>query len=188
MRTIAVTGHAVKRYQERVEGAGVFDDESVRSIIRDLVIEGFDSGLVQPHPTMNERRIIPFKSGKSILYLSIGPNLTSFEADLAVIGVLFEHDLTSGRVGTGATLGDVAPLKALLPVPIQPPQYVVLVGGEDTIEEYRIMEKDTNGLRSWLGHKNIRPDAVHIYKLMDAHETFSTQEALRNVGDSPQKT
>lgn len=159
---LAVTSHAVKRYQERVEGAEVFDDESVRKIIHDLVCEAWGTGAVRPHPTISDRRIIPFQSGRSILYFSVGPNTTSFEADVAVIGVLFEKDLTQGKVGTGATIGDVVKGVTVVPVLSRPPRFIVLVGEEDSIEVVRLVDEEK--LQQWLANRGAA-DAAHVYEL-----------------------
>lgn len=106
MTNIAVTNHAVDRYRERVDGAKVLDKESARSIIRKLVEEGFTTGSVSENPHYRGRMMVPFVSGKSVLYLSIGDNNTSHDGELAVIGVLYEHETTGGKIGTGATIED----------------------------------------------------------------------------------
>ena len=105
---VAVTDHAVDRFIDRVAGAKGFMRESVRQIIRKLVEDGFTEQQVRPHPLDKSRRVIPFKSGESILFLSLGPNTTSFkDAEVAVISVLFEHEVTEGKVGMNVKLEDV---------------------------------------------------------------------------------
>ena len=138
---IAITNHAVDRYIERAEGAKGFEKESVREVIRKLVIDGFKEGVVRDHPTWKNRRIVPFKSGDSILYLSIGPNTTSYPADLAVIGVLYEKEATSGKVGMSVTLGDIAPQLKDVTTSSSHPRYAVFVGVGETIEHYRMNER-----------------------------------------------
>jgi hypothetical protein len=135
---VAITNHAVDRYLERVSGAKGFERESVREMIRKLVEDGFNLHQVRPHPTERNRRIIPFKSGKSILYLSIGPNTTTFkDADIAVISVLFEHEVTDGKAGLDVSLGDkIAPLPNGI-LMRHPPKYAVFVGEEPMVEVYR---------------------------------------------------
>ena len=125
----AVTNHAVDRYRDRVDGAKGFDRESIRESIREIVADGFKAKVVRDHPTERDRRVIPFKSGESILFLSIGPNNTTFEADLAVISVLFEHELTEGRKGGFGTLEEVAPQLKDMRVEEKWPPLIVFVGG-----------------------------------------------------------
>lgn len=160
-RRVAVTNHAVDRYQERVDGAKDFDKESVRSIIRDLVAQGFESGTVLPHPTEAERRIIPFKSGASVLYLSIGPNTTTFEAEFAVIGVLFEKEVTMGKIEMGITLEDVASeaLSKVKPTKRSPPAWIVFVGeGDVEMYEARTLEEVLDLLAD-------RKEYLRVYRL-----------------------
>jgi hypothetical protein len=158
---IAVTDHAVTRYKERVPGADVLEDETVRSIVREKVEEGFRDGLVRDHPTHHDRRIIPFKAGQSILYFSLGPNKsTTIRADLAVIGVLFEKEL--GKQDLGVTLGDVQPLDIVIPKK-RPPRFMVQVGAKEAEELYRI--EDEKGLEELFERRRPEPDSVLVYEL-----------------------
>lgn len=165
---IAVTNHAVDRYQQRVEGAKSFDRESIRSIIRFLVDQGFENGMVFPHPTEMERRIIPFKSGESILYLSIGQNTTNFEADVAVIGVVFEKDVTEGKIGIGVVLEDALKrLKEFKVADDKPPRFIVTVGGANSIETYRF--KSDEELKTFMSSRSDQT-LVDIYELLEEQE------------------
>lgn len=162
---IAVTSHAVSRYKERVEGAKEFETESVRNIIRDLVSKGFSEGAIAPHPYEPDRRIIPFKSGDSILYLSIGPNNTTFDADIAVIGVLFEHDVTQGKIGVGVTIGDTAPnLKDMQDVISKPTnQFMVFIGSDESIEMYKV--KDLRSMKTFMEWRKPERKNTYVYEL-----------------------
>jgi hypothetical protein len=164
---IAVTYHALERYRARVEGAAGFSDESLRSIIRDLVIWGFELGAVRPHPTEKDRRIIPFKSGETVLYLSIGKNTTTFRADLAVIGVVFEKEVTQGKVGMGVTLQDVAPvLKNFIAANPGPPRFAVFIGSEEgSIEHYRV--RTSEELKAIIFTRQPGAGELAIYQLLD---------------------
>lgn len=163
---IAVTNHAVNRYLERVEGAKGFYRESIRHEIRLIVENGFREGLVRPHPQGNGKRIIPFQSGGSVLFLSIGCNFTSIESDLAVISVLYEHEMTEGKVGMGVTLGDLFPGLKREEVTKSPPQYVMFVGdAETTIEQYKL--QDEAELRSLLDSRRPRYEDVSLYRLIE---------------------
>lgn len=141
---IAVTNHAVDRYIDRVKGAKGFEREAVRDSIRKIVEDGFAEGMVQPHPLEEDRRVVPFKSGESILYLSLGPNTTTYkEADLAVISVLYEHELTPGKVGLDITLEDVASDIRKVKTSRIVPQFIVVVDDyieTKVIDEYALVE------------------------------------------------
>lgn len=173
---IAVTSHAVDRYRERVEGAKGFNDESLREIIRDIVRKGFDMGMVRPHTTEKSRRIIPFQSGDSVLYLSIGNNTTNYPADLAVIGVLYEKEVTPGKVTMGVTLGDVLPelknAKRRIEVGEEgnnrgtTPRFLLFIGPVDkTIDQYRAA--NVQELRRILHTRKPKPEEVSIYQLIE---------------------
>lgn len=134
---IAVTAHAVDRYVDRVEGAKGFHRESVREAIRLIVEEGFSKGIVRNHPLHQERRVIPFKSGDSVLFLSLGPNMTDREGELAVIGVLFEKELSEGRVSMGVTLGDLFPNELFPSSGPKRHRYLLFIGDpRATVERY----------------------------------------------------
>lgn len=157
---IAVTEHAVDRYIDRVEGSKGFMRESIREIIRSIVEDGFTENAVRPHPLERERRIIPFKSGDSVLFLSIGPNTTTFkDAEVAVISVLFEHEVSAGKVGMGVTLGDVSDLSKVR-VRKTAPKFIVCVDG---IEEYTAA--DDEALKELL--KNHEGRSAKVYQLID---------------------
>lgn len=165
---IAVTNHAVIRYKERVPGADVLEDESVRDVVREKIENGFTEGLVRYHPTVRERRIIPFKAGEQMLYFSIGPNKASstYFAHLAVIGVLYDRELSDGKVGMGVTIEDAnAELRDLIIAQQGPPQFILQVGNSDSIEVYRA--KETQELKALLLRR--RPDVgqVLVYELSD---------------------
>lgn len=160
MRT-AVTNHAVDRYRDRVDGAKGFERESIRDRIREIVEEGFKEKAVRDHPTEQDRRIIPFKSGESILFLSVGPNTTSFEAELAVISVLYEHELTEGRKGGFGTLEEVAPQLKVLKIDAKYPSLVVFVGDPGTVEWYPFNSQQE--IQEW--SKTRKPGFMAIYSL-----------------------
>jgi hypothetical protein len=123
---------------ERAKGVKGFERESVRAIIRQIVLDGFAERAVRRHPTEQDRRIIPFKSGDLILYLSLGPNTTTYPADVAVIGVLYAHELIRpGAKTIDVALGDVAPQLRFVTVRESRPKYVVFIGrNKDSIEYY----------------------------------------------------
>lgn len=162
---IAVTNHAVERYLERVEGAKGFEREPIRQVIRDLVEKGFSERAVRDHPYDPARRIVPFLSGKSVMYLSIGPNLTNYEADVAVIGVLYERELTGGRQGLGVSLGDVHPELAAKREKEPAPKFLVFIGKWPTVEYYgKDTLKDIDGVVS---ERGVDRSLVRIYKLIE---------------------
>ncbi len=165
MRKVAVTTHAVERFRQRVQGAQGFEDESIRSIVRGLVESGFAEGLVRPHPYEKERRIIPFQSGKSVLYLSVGPNTTFFQADLAVISVLYERDLSPGKVELGVFLGDVSPVlqeaKAVEPAP----EFLLVMLLQGWTETYPA--KDKKALDELIERRRPEKGSYLIYKLAE---------------------
>lgn len=162
---IAVTNHAVDRYLERVEGAKGFERESIRQVIRDLVAKGFAEGAVQDHPYDEVRRIVPFQSGKSVLYLSLGPNMTNYAADVAVIGVLFERELTGGKKELGVRLGDVAPALSKKQPKEPAPKFLVFIGKWPTIEYYgKDALKDIDAL---ITERGVDRSLVRIYKIIE---------------------
>lgn len=163
---IAVTNHAVQRFQERVEGVSSFDDESIRKIIRTLVELGFEEEVVRPHPRHFDRRIIPFSSGPSILYLSLGPNLTTFEGEFSVIGVLFERELSDGKVGLDVTVGDTNPILATIAPAQRVSRFVVTVGAGKSIERYDI--GGVRELKKFLERRVAGP--VNVYRLLEDKE------------------
>jgi len=168
---IAVTVHAVKRYKERVQGADVMTDESVREVVREKVEAGFRDGLVRDHPTEPERRIIPFQAGLDMLFFSIGPNTSeTIVADLAVIGVLYEKEL-GGKKSTGLVLGDVNPKLKEVQLPKKnPPRFILQIdhGGDNTIETYRL--KDRKEVLELLERRRPDPEQVLVYELSDLLE------------------
>lgn len=164
MRT-AVTNHAVDRYKDRVDGAKGFNRESIRERIREIVEEGFREKAVRDHPTERDRRIIPFKSGESILFLSIGPNTTTFEADLAVISVLFERELTGGRQGGFGSIEDVAPHLKDLKVLTKWDDIVIVVGEPGSIEWYSFPSRE----EFWKWADVRKPVRFAVYKLDATH-------------------
>jgi hypothetical protein len=163
---ISVTNHAVDRYLERVESAKGFYRESVREQVRRIVEDGFTEGAVRPHPQDSNKRIIPFRSGPSILYLSIGPDTTGRGGDLSVISVLFEHEVTTGKVGIGLTLGDLFPQLELKAAPPQHPRYLLFIGPVATTAE-RYVFKDEEELRRIIDTRKPKVDEVAIYMLIE---------------------
>lgn len=177
----AVTNHAVDRYRDRVDGAKGFDRESIRDSIREIVEEGFREKAVRDHPTEEDRRIIPFKSGESILFLSIGPNNTTFDADIAVISVLFEHELTEGQKGGFGTMEDVSPVLKEMKIGPRWDGYIVCVGTPGTIEQYPFTTKES--LDKWMNEK--KPKNFAVYELVEIHNTSwenSNGQRERDVG------
>lgn len=162
---IAVTNHAVERYQERVESAAKLDKEAVRTIIRILVEEALANGTVQDHPEYSARRVIPFGAGGDQLFLSIGPNETSYPGDIAVIGVQYEKELGIGKSSIGATLGDIVPaetkknLAEVVKTPVKN-KYIVRVGGKS--ETYDV--KDDEDLVDFLQRRRPNPDDVEVFE------------------------
>jgi hypothetical protein len=161
----AVTNHAVDRYKERVEGADQFDDDSVRQIIRSLVKDGFRNNAVRPHPRHRGKQIIPFTSGKSVLYISIGPNETGFDGEFAVVGVLFEKDITEGKVEMGVTLGDKFPQLSQR----KTPRYHVLISN-GVNEPDRISFGGERELQKFLSKQKPEQERTSIYVLVDEDE------------------
>jgi hypothetical protein len=159
---VAITHHAVERFMERVEGASKFEKESIRSIIQYLVEQGFTERVVSRNPTYGDRRVVPFKSGGSILYLSLAPNTTAHTGEVAVVSVLYEHEISDGKVGLGVTLGDIAPEIGNMEPVIQEYQYMVYIGSEDSIERYKI--KDTNALEEFLKVKKPEDGRIYLYE------------------------
>lgn len=159
---IAVTNHAVDRYRERVDGAAGFQKESIRSEIRHIVAEGYAQGLVREHPLDPDRRIIPFRSGDSVLFLSIGPNTTDYEADIAVIGVLYEKEVSAGRVGLGVQLGDIYPELQNAKVATDSPKFLLFIGPvKKTVDRY--YANSVEELRNTLDHRKPPPHRTTIY-------------------------
>ena len=160
---IAITNHAVERFMERVEGAQKFEPDSVRVIIRYLVEQGFKEGALSQHPFMYDRRMVPFKSGNSILYLSLGPNTTDHEGDLTVIGVLFEQEATGGKSSLGVTIGDIfKELGDMASLPTNH-KYVLFVGSEESIESYKV--KDDKEMETFLEWRKPVPGKTFVYVL-----------------------
>jgi hypothetical protein len=162
---IAVTNHAVDRFAERARGVKGFERDSIRTMVRQIVEDGFKENVVRDHPQYKDRRIIPFRSGESILYLSIGKNTTSFPGDVAVIGVLYEHEMTLGQIGIGTTLGDKFPDLKDIPTDNFHPKYRVFVGSGDTIESYSFNEKKE--VRELLSKRQVPMSEVAIYRLVE---------------------
>lgn len=154
---VAVTDHAVGRYKQRVQGATDLERESVRGIIRSIVETAFKEGQVRNHPTSQSKRVAPFQSGGSTLYLSLGPNKTRIPGELAVVSVLFEKEL--GKVGLGVTLGDVTDV--VVQVDRKPPPRFVLLVGADGLEKYVFWEADK--MSSFLAER--KPGEHFVYEL-----------------------
>jgi hypothetical protein len=100
---IAVTNHAVERYQERVPGASKLNAEAVRNIIRSLYVEAVENNTTREHPGYPDRAMVPFSAGREQMFLAVGPNKTKFPGDIAVLGVLYDREV--GRSGV-ASIGD----------------------------------------------------------------------------------
>lgn len=157
----AITDHAVQRYVERAEGARDLSTGAVRMLIQERLDEAFQRGEVRDHPSEAGRKIVPFRSGASSLYFSLGPNKTQFAGDMAVIGVLYDRELGGITKGSmGVTLGDIAPeLMKVVPAPLQTdPKYIVRIG----TESYDV--KDDGDLKDLLQRRQPRADQVVIYQ------------------------
>lgn len=166
MQNVAITKHAVDRFMERVEGAEGFCEKSIRDQIHRIVAEGYCLGVVRDHPLVTNRRVIPFKSGDTVLFLSIGPNTTDFDAEVAVIGVLYEKEMTEGRVGLGVKLGDLFPDLHANVTTTNKPRFLLFIGPVGTtIERYYI--KDEIELRDVIRNRAAKPGEVSLYELID---------------------
>jgi hypothetical protein len=163
---IAVTKHAVDRFRERVEGAKGFQEESIRRQVRKIVEDGLRLGVVKDHPLVANRRVVPFKSGETVLFLSIGPNTTDYEAEMAVIGVLFEKEVSEGKVGLGIQLGDLFPALQGMRIGERKPRFIVFVGPVGTTVEKYLVENEKE-LRSILNTRAPKHDEVSLYGLID---------------------
>lgn len=161
---IAITDHAVQRFQERVEGAGSFDADSVRELIRNLVLEGFREGAVRGHPQHYGKRIVPFTSGPSVLYLSLGPNETSVPADFAVVNVMFEKEL-GGKIEIGATLGDAFPTITKMDVTKRAPRFIAVLRRDGVEDHY-----DIGGVRELRRALKDSAESVQVYELLEESE------------------
>jgi hypothetical protein len=164
---LAVTNHAVERYQERVPSSAKLGAEAIRSTIRSLVEEAFERKQVREHPGFPERRMIPFTVGKEQVFLALGPNDTTFPGDWAVIGVLYEREV--GKTGIGATIGDTlsdATKKSLAGVVAEvastPTKYLVRIGGPKSKELYDA--KDDDALVDLINRRDPNPDEVEIFE------------------------
>ena len=161
---IAVTNHAVARYQQRVPSAEKLDVESVRTIIREMIESAFRDGTVRDHPgDYPDRRMIPFTVGDDELYLALGPNETGFPGDWAVIGVLYDREL--GKRSTGATIGDrlSKDQKTKLESTIKEAgkvKYLVRIG--DSKEVYEA--KNDEDLQELLDRRRPNPEVVEIFE------------------------
>jgi hypothetical protein len=163
---IAVTSHAVDRFIERVEGAKGFHRESIRDQVRKLVEDGFAQGIVRDHPLVRDRRVIPFKSGDSVLFLSIGPNTTDFPADTAVIGVLYEKELSEGKIGMGLRIGDLFPELMERQVAPSSPRFLIFIGDvQKTVDQY--YARDDEEVRRILNTRKPKPEETSIYQLIE---------------------
>lgn len=163
---IAVTSHAVDRYKERVVGAEGFTDEAIREQLRRIIEDGLASGFMRQHPFEFDRRIIPFQSGESVLFVSIGPNTTKYDAEIAAISVLYEKEVTPGKVGLGIHLGDVFPELHGRASRGNRPAFVIYIGPvEKTIERY--LARDEWELKDIIQRRRPQPDEVTIYELVE---------------------
>jgi hypothetical protein len=100
---IAVTNHAVERYQERVPGASKLDAAAVRNIIRSIYMEAVEKRTTLRHPGYSNRFMAPFSAGKEQMFLAVAPNKTKFPGDLAIVNVMYDREI--GKSGV-ASLGD----------------------------------------------------------------------------------
>jgi hypothetical protein len=165
MMEVAVTNHAVDRYQKRVRGTEKIERETLREMIRELVSRSFESGLVVEHPGHPERRMVPFEAGGEKLVLALGPNTTTFPGRWAVIGVLYEREV--GKTSTGAVIGDVVSeeLKQRLAEEVTrtgPSRPRFLVRIPSTKETYEAA--DYNGLFDLLHRRRPDPSDVEVYE------------------------
>lgn len=165
---IAVTNHAVERYQQRIPSAAKLDRESVRALIRERVEDAFEQKQVQDHPGFPERRMIPFQVGQEKMTLALGPNDTSFPGDWAVIGVLFDRE--TGQKGIGTTIGDAVSnsVKAELTEMVKVPpkmRYLIRIGGNASKEIYEAL--DGEAMRNLLARRQPRPEDVEVFERRD---------------------
>jgi hypothetical protein len=164
---LAVTNHAVERYQERVPSAAKLEREAVRSTIRSLVVEAFQKKMVRDHPGYPERRMIPFVVAKEQMFLALGPNETGFPGDWAVIGVLFEREV--GKTSIGMTIGESlseSTKKTLADVVAEvqatPTKYLVRIGGSKSKETYDV--KDDEALAELITRRDPNPGNVEVFE------------------------
>jgi hypothetical protein len=165
---IAITNHAVERYQQRVPSVAKLDVEAVRSIIRERVEEAFEQKQVRDHPGYPKRRMVPFQVGQEKMFLALGPNDTSFPGEWAVIGVLFDREV--GQKSIGTTIGDIIgeSLKADLAemVKIVPKaKYLVRIGGTGSKEVYEA--SDGEALKDLLERRQPKPEDVEVFERKD---------------------
>lgn len=156
---LAITDHAVQRYVERAQGARDLSTDSVRMLIQEMVEDAIAQGTLRAHPMEKEKQIVPFKSGLSTLYLSLGPNKTQYPGQLAVVSVLYDKEL-GGKVQIGVTLGEALPaLKNFIPAEKSPPKYVVRIAAE----LFDINDEDE--LKKLLQDKQPNPEQLLVYEL-----------------------
>ena len=162
---IAVTNHAVERYQQRVPSVAKLDMESVRTLIREKVEEAFDTKQVKDHPGYPDRRMVPFQVGQEKMFLALGPNNTSYPGDWAVIGVLFDREV--GQKSLGTTIGDIMgdALKADLAEMVRnvpKAKYLVRIGGSTSKELYEAV--DGEDLKGLLARRQPKPEDVEVFE------------------------
>lgn len=164
---VAVTNHAVERYRQRVASANKLDEESARTVIRDMVLDAFDHGAMQNHPENQKQRLIPFTNGSDKLNLVLGPNSTDYPGEWAVVSVLYDREI--GKGSTGVTLGDVTPEAKKQELAAQTKakksRYLVRVGGEASKELYFVADGDE--LKNLLSRRQPKPDEVEVFERRD---------------------
>jgi len=163
---LAVTNHAVERYQQRVPSAAKLDRESIRTMIRMEVERAFETGGVRDHPGYPDRRMIPFTVGKEQMYLALGPNTTEYPGEWAVIGVLFDREVGQKSMGTlGDVVSDAVRQKLSETVSVPKTKYLVRIGGNGSKEIYEAADNDA--LKDLITRRQPKPDEVDIFERRD---------------------
>lgn len=164
MPQVAVTNHAVERYRQRVVSANKLDEESARTIIRDMVDAAFQKGSIQDHPDNQRQRLIPFTVGSDRLNLVLGPNSTDYPGEWAVVSVLYDREI--GRGGTGVTLGDVLSdekkQELVAQTKAKKARYLVRIGGASSKEIYEAA--DGSELKDLIARRQPRPADVEVFE------------------------
>lgn len=160
---IAVTNHAVDRYQQRVPSAAKLTPDAIRTLMRRQVEEAFVSGTVKDHPGYPDRRMVPFAAGPERMFLALGPNDTGWPGEWAVIGVLFDKEI--GKSSMGTTIGDIISqeVKTQLTENVkQKPKTRFLVRIKGSKEVYDA--QDDVALADLLERRRPNPDEVEIFE------------------------
>jgi hypothetical protein len=164
---VAVTNHAVERYQQRVASAEKLDEDSIRTVIRGMVESAFNNGSIQDFPGNSKQRLIPFSVGPDRLNIALGPNRTDYPGQWAVISILYDREI--GKGGTGVTLGDTLSDEKKLELASQTKakkaRYLVRIGGPTSKEIYEA--SDGGDLKDLLSRRQPKPDEVEVFERRD---------------------